>query len=133
MKPITKIIGFKDSKDIAIDMPTGYFLSWFCTTQARFNISVSLLDERKTYFSGSKASTDIEPPLAQGSGIMVGKNLRLKIGIPESLKIRMETNKNFIEVEGDEVARCYTWLIEDQDDDDFNDMHLCLIGWRKKG
>ena len=45
----------------------------------------------------------------------------------------METNKNFVEVEGVEVARCYTWLIEDQDDEDFNDMHLSLIGWKKKG
>lgn len=40
----------------------------------------------------------------------------------------MESNKNFVEVEGAEVARCYTWLIEDSNDEDFNDMHLSLIG-----
>lgn len=133
MEKKTEILEVKDSKEIAIDMPQGYFLSWFCTTQAMFKISVSLKDEKKTYFSGSKASTDIKPPLAQGAEILAGKDLRLTISIPQSVKIRMETNKNFVEVEGVEVARCYTWLIEDQDDDDYNDLHLSLIGWKKKG
>lgn len=123
----------ENSKEISIDMPQGYFLSWFCTTQAAFRITVTLKDEIQTYFSGSKASTDIKPPLAQGANVLAGKELKLKIDIPQSVKIRMESNKNFVEVEGVEVARCYTWLIEDSDDEDFNDMHLSLIGWKKKG
>ena len=122
-----------DSRDKVIDMPQGYLLSWFCTPQAAFRITVTLKDECTTYFSGSKASTDINPPLAQGSAVQLGKELRMLIDIPQSVKIRMESNKNFVEVDGKEVARCYTWLIEDQDDDDFNDMHLSLIGWKKKG
>lgn len=128
-----KYLEITDQRDIAIDMPQGYFLSWFCTTQAVFKITVSLYDECKTYFMNSKESTDINPPLAQGAETLIGKNLRVSIDIPQSVKIRMETNKNFVEVEGVEVARCYTWLIEDQDDEDFNDMHLSLIGWKKKG
>lgn len=128
-----KYLEITDQRDIAIDMPQGYFLSWFCTTQAAFKITVSLYDECKTYFMNSKESTDINPPLAQGAETLIGKNLRISIDIPQSVKIRMETNKNFVEVEGVEVARCYTWLIEDQDDEDFNDMHLSLIGWKKKG
>lgn len=128
-----KYLEITDQRDIAIDMPQGYFLSWFCTTQAAFKITVSLYDECKTYFKNSKESTDINPPLAQGAETLIGKNLRVSIDIPQSVKIRMETNKNFVEVEGVEVARCYTWLIEDQDDEDFNDMHLSLIGWKKKG
>lgn len=122
-----------DSREISIDMPQGYFLSWFATTQAEFRITATLKDECKTYFSESKASTNIDPPLAQGAGTMLGKKLKLLIDVPQSLKIRMETNKNFVEVDGMEIARCYTWLIEDQNDNDFNDLHLSLIGWRKKG
>lgn len=43
-------------------MPQGYFLSWFATTQAEFRITATLKDECKTYFSESKASTNIDPP-----------------------------------------------------------------------
>lgn len=133
MENKAKIFEFGSSKEIAIDMPQGYFLSWFCTTQAMFDIHVTLKDECQTYFSGHKASTDINPPLAQGAGMLRGKDLRLTIDIPRSAKIRMETNKNIIEIDGVEVARSYAWFIEDQDDDDFNDMHLSLIGWKHKG
>lgn len=122
-----------DQKDIAIDMPQGYFLSWFCTTQAGYRITATLRDENKTYFSNSKASTDIDPPLAIGADTFSGTKLRLIIDIPQSAKIKMETNKNFVEIEGVEVARCFTWLIEDSDDNDYNDLHLSLIGWTRRG
>lgn len=133
MEDKTKMFELGSTKEIAIDMPQGYFLSWFCTTQAMFDIHVTLKDECQTYFSGHKASTDIKPPLSMGAEVQRGKNLKLVIDIPCSVKIRMETNKNIIEIDGVEVARNYAWFIEDQDDDDFNDMHLSLIGWKHRG
>lgn len=121
------------SKAYDIDMPKGYYLSWICTTQAAFKITVTLADEKKTYFTGSKSSTSINPPLAIGSETMVGTKLKLTIDIPQSTKIKTETNKNFVEVEGSEVARCCTLLAEDSNDDDYNDVHLSIIGWKHKG
>ena len=83
--------------------PQGYFMSWFVTTQAAFAVTASLSDSSGTYFSGTKTSVNIEPPLAQGAANVGGTNLVLNINIPQSADILNSINSYNITYKGEEV------------------------------
>ena len=54
-------------KTILLDgIKKGQLISWFATTQAANTNTVKLYDNQKTYFENSKATVDMELPLAQG-------------------------------------------------------------------
>lgn len=114
--------------------PQGYYMSWFVTTQAAYKIQATLQDDRKTYFSGSKTSTKIEPPLAQGAGFLEGSQLRLTVDIPQSRRIDSSINTYVITSDtGNIVGFGYNISIEDQDDRDYNDVCISLVAWKNKG
>jgi hypothetical protein len=114
--------------------PQGYYMSWFVTTQAAFKVEASLQDSSETYFSNSKASTNIEPPLAQGANFIGGSQLCLTVNIPQSQKIDSSINTYVITSDtGTIVGYGYNISIEDQDDRDYNDVCISLVAWKNKG
>lgn len=113
----------------------GNFISWFATTQAANKIVVKLYDSSKVYFEASKQSTNINPPLNQGYATMEGNNLCLDIDVPAAQKLDIWISNNSIlsASVGDTVGQCFTICGEDQSDDDYNDIQVSVIGWKKKG
>lgn len=114
--------------------PTGYFMSWVVTTQAAFAVTVSLTDSSGTYFSASKQSTDINPPLASGSSTINGTGLTLTVSIPQSPGIQSSINAYSItRNDGAVVGYGYNISIEDGTDNDYNDVNISLVCWRSRG
>ena len=114
----------------------GTFLSWFATTQADFNTTMVLKDSKKTYFDKTRKDTNIEPPMAQGSGYYTGKDLEVTINVP---KAKDEDFKTFINTftlldpSGKEVGYSFTVCGEDYTDNDYNDFYLNVMAWKSKG
>ena len=114
--------------------PTGYYMSWFVTTQAAYLVNVKLLDTTTVYFQASKQSANIEPPLAQGAATIAGNNLQLIVDIPSSS--RMDNSLNAFDITNDNgvaVGYGYNIFIEDATDSDYNDVSIMLVAWKNKG
>lgn len=122
-------------KVFSIDsFPQNYFMSWFVTTQAAFNISVTLSDSSRVYFTGSKQSVNIEPPLSQGAALISGNSLKLTVDIPQSNTIINSINSyNITRQDGSIVGYGFNISIEDSTDMDFNDVSITLVAWKSKG
>ena len=111
----------------------GEYLSWFVTTQAANEVTVTLKDDSKTYFSGKKKSMDIAPPLAVGNDVYTGNNLRLEISIPESDDIKtLPTMSAIITNTGKIVGHNFICCGEDWNDADYNDFYINIVGWKSK-
>lgn len=114
--------------------PQGYYMSWFVTTQAAFAITVTLSDSSGTYFSQTKQSIDISPPLALGASTINGNSLQLIVSIPESTSILNSINSsNITRADGSTVGYGFNISIEDGTDMDFNDVNISLVAWVTKG
>ena len=83
-------------REFNVPIPKGYFMSWFVTTQAAFKITVTLKDSSKEYFSESKQSTNIDPPLACSYSTVFGDNLKITVNIPQSSQILGGSHSNDI-------------------------------------
>lgn len=117
-----------------ISFPKGYFMFWTATTQAAFNITVTLFDDTAKYFQNSKQGTNIDPPLALGSSFINGNNLKVKIDIPSSANIlTVIASNNLTTPDGKVIGYSYTIYAEDYNDMDYNDVCINLIAWAKKG
>lgn len=114
--------------------PKGYFMSWFVTTQAANAITVTLADSSGTYFSQTKQSMNVNPPLAQGASTINGNSLVLTINIPQSAGILNSINSYVItRADGSGVGFGFNISIEDSTDNDFNDASISLVAWATKG
>lgn len=111
----------------------GEYLSWFVTTQAAYMVTVTLRDDSNIYFSDSKGTMDIAPPLAVGNGVYTGNNLRLEISIPESDDIKtLPTMSAIITNTGQIVGHNFICCGEDWNDADYNDFYINIVGWKSK-
>ena len=114
--------------------PIGYYMSWFVTTQAMYLVNVKLFDSSQVYFSASKQSINIEPPLAQNAAVITGNNLQLVIEIDNANSIDNSLNTFTItNASGDIVGYGYNIFVEDAFDSDYNDICVVLIAWKSKG
>lgn len=115
------------------EFETGEYLSWFVTSQAANKATITLRDDKTQYFSESKDTTNIEPPLAVGSNRYVGKNLVLEISIPQSDEIRpLPAMHTIISDTGKVLGHSFTCCGEDWSDNDYNDFYINLVGWKSK-
>jgi hypothetical protein len=125
------------SKTIKLsNIEAGEYLSWFATTQAAFQIHLKLFDNGHVYFDRARRSTEIEPPLTQGSAQYAGSDLQLFIDIPEASPEDLSTFLNtftLLTPTGEVVGHSFTCCGEDQHDHDYNDFSLTVMGWKKKG
>lgn len=122
------------TKTISILMPKGYFISWFVTTQAGHRVTVTLSDDKKTYFSKTKQNTNIDPPLDLGYATVEGNDLKVRIDVEHSTQLKERIYSNNINKGNGEVAgMAFTLCMEDYTDDDYNDIVINIIGWVTKG
>jgi hypothetical protein len=122
------------SKEFAIPFPKGYYMSWFITTQAANKITATLIDDAKTYFSGSRQNTLINPPLAINADFVAADHLRVSIDSDGASQLKDRQNVSIITNDkGNEVGRIYNLCIEDWVDEDYNDVSVSLIAWKSKG
>lgn len=111
----------------------GEYLSWFVTTQAAYEVTITLKDDSKTYFTGKKKSMNIAPPLAIGNDVYTGNNLRLEISIPESDDIKtLPTMSAIISDTGKICGHNFICCGEDWNDADYNDFYINIVGWKSK-
>ena len=111
----------------------GEYLSWFVTTQAANEVTITLRDDSKIYFSDKKQSVDIAPPLAVGNDVYTGNNLRLEISIPESDDIKaLPTMSAVITNTGKVCGHNFICCGEDWTDEDYNDFYINIVGWKSK-
>jgi hypothetical protein len=121
-------------KSWKVNINQGYFISWFVTTQAANLVTVTLKDEYTAYFSESKQSTAIAPPLATGCAFVDGRELIVTVDVPESLRLLGDPHSNDILTDkGIIVGKEFTLFLEDQQDMDCNDVSINIIGWASKG
>lgn len=121
-------------KSWKVNIEQGYFISWFVTTQAANRVTVTLSDEDKIYFSESKQSTSIDPPLALGSAFVGGSELLIIVDVPNSSQLIGTPHSNDILTdEGVVVGKEFNLSLEDQRDKDYNDVAVSIIGWKHKG
>jgi hypothetical protein len=121
-------------REFNVAIPKGYFMSWFVTTQAAFRITVTLKDDKKTYFSNTKQSTDIDPPLAYGYDYISGENLKIIVDIPQSKQILGSPHSNDITTDnGIVVGKEFNLCLEDSTDNDYNDVAISIVAWKNKG
>lgn len=121
-------------REFNVPIPKGYFMSWFVTTQSSAKITVTLKDDSKTYFTESKQSADIDPPLAIGYSTICGDNLKLIVDIPQSSQIIGGPHSNDITTDnGTVVGKEFNLCLEDFIDKDYNDVAISIIAWKSKG
>ena len=111
----------------------GQFISWLVTTQAGNCFTVTLYDDEKVYFRGSKMVREFDPPLAQGSAIMEGNKLQLEIRVTNSDKLDTWFNHQKIQSvsTGESHGDHFVLAAEDQPgvDEDYNDLFISITGW----
>lgn len=111
----------------------GEYLAWFVTTQAAYDVTITLKDDSKIYFEDNKATMNIAPPLAIGNEQYTGDNLRLEISIPESDDIKtLPTMTAIITNTGKIVGHNFICCGEDWNDADYNDFYINIVGWKSK-
>lgn len=117
------------------NIPQGWYMSWSMTTQAAFNVCVTLKDSSTTYVDNEcRQSTTILPPLAQGFQQVVGTGLTLEVDVAESSSIKVVNQPYAVpDNAGNVVGQGYTILMEDGTDDDFNDLFVSVIAWKSEG
>ena len=121
-------------RSVKVQFPKNYYMSWFVTTQTAAHVRVKLADSKKTYFSKSRQSTKIDPPLAIGADFVSGDNLTVTITIDNAQHILGTPHLNDILTdEGISVGKEFTMCIEDWTDKDYNDVAISIIGWKGVG
>lgn len=120
-------------KTILLDgVKKGQFISQYITTQAANTISVKLYDNQKVYVDKSKASVNIEPPLAQGSAFVQGDGLSIDIASSGDYELRLRHTMSDISSDsGKCVGKSFALAGEDYIDNDFNDVCVSISAWNK--
>lgn len=108
-------------------------MSWFITTQTSLKITVTLKDEKKEYFSGTKQSADINPPLATGYGFIEGNHLEMTIESNGTHLLGTPHSNDILTDAGIIVGKEFNLCIEDWKDTDYNDVSVSIVAWKHKG
>lgn len=95
---------------------------------------MTLKDSKTKYFSESKQSVNIDPPLACKYSLVQGDNLKITVDIPQSDNILGAPHSNDITTEdGTVVGKEFNLCLEDSSDKDYNDVAISIIAWKCKG
>lgn len=120
-------------KTILLDgVKKGQLISWFATTQAANTNTVKLYDSQKLYFENSKATVNMEPPLAQGYAVVMGDNLSIDVTTSGNLELRINHSMLDLTTDtGKSIGKTFSLVAEDSVDNDFNDICLTISAWNK--
>jgi hypothetical protein len=117
-----------------VNIPNGWFMSWFVTTQAGNKVTVKLADSKTTYFEKSKQSTNIDPPLDIGYGFVEGSDIKLTVTVPAATALKGEPHANdILTTNGIIIGKEFTMCLEDWIDNDYNDIAISITAWKTRG
>lgn len=121
------------NKPIPLAIPKDYFVIVSMSTQAAFQITVKITDIDNIYFNESRKSTSALPIISNTFYTKSG-NAELIISVSESerLDVRMDT----MDITNDSdiiICKTLTFVAEDSDDYDYNDLLLTITCWRSEG
>lgn len=115
-------------------IPKGSWMVWFITSQAGYTQNFRLYDEAREYQTGSRTSMDmLNPTPYMGYQQVAGNNLRLDVDVPSSTELKVSSSetpliaKDFGYITG--YSAVYTF--EDSIDDDFNDLVVSIVTFKK--
>ena len=114
----------------------GYFLAWNVTTQCWNKVEVTLKVGNTEYLHASKTnrSTGLQVITQSSRDHNSGETPILTINVPESAQLKQSTTSGAItDLRARKVGYVYDFCIEDQDDEDYNDVYINIVGWAKKG
>lgn len=121
-------------KEFNVNIPKGYFISWFITTQAANNVTVTIKDNKNEYLLNSKKGTDIKPELGVGAAMLEGDGLKVIVRVDNAKHLIGSPHSNDITTDnGTVVGKEFTLCLEDYIDEDYNDVAISIIGWKSKG
>lgn len=120
------------------EIKNGYFMCWSVCTQCWNACSVKLTDENgKEYFSYAKPferSGELKF-LGQGYATCGGNQLKLTVTCDTDIdEIKQSINSyNITDSNAATIGHGYNFCIEDSTDEDYNDVYIDLVAWKKKG
>lgn len=121
------------SKSIPLEIPENYFVIVSMTTQAAFQITVSITDSDNTYFNESRQSTEAIPIISK-SFYTKSDMAELVIDVPQSVRLDVRMDTMDIKSDSEElINKTISLVTEDSYDYDYNDLLLTISAWKSKG
>lgn len=121
------------SKSIPLEIPENYFVIVSMTTQATFQITVSITDSDNTYFNESRQSTEAIPIISK-SFYTKSDMAELVIDVPQSVRLDVRMDTMDIKSDSEElINKTISLVTEDSFDYDYNDLLLTISAWKSKG
>ena len=118
---------------IPLKIPEGYYVLWEFTTQAGYEYVMILKDRTsgKVYCEERRKSVSIDP-IRSGQFRTESADTVLAIRVTESGGVDFRCADLTIE-KNEIITKSYTFVAEDWNDDDYNDMLLHITAWRTLG
>jgi len=114
----------------------GNFMCCNVCTQCYNTGTVTVKDDRKTYFVAKKTttSTALQHLLSAGADYEGGNNLRVEFQVDTHAALDVAAFSNAIlDKKGEVVGHVYSFCLEDSFDADYNDFYVNIVAWDKKG
>ena len=112
----------------------GWYMSWSISTQAANNICVTLQDSMTSYVNNVCRQSQTFGILSEGFQQVNGTDMSLTVDIDSSDNIFVVNHPIVVpNLNGIAVAQGYAFAFEDEDDQDFNDLYVSIMAWRKSG
>ncbi len=118
------------------EVETGNNVGWYVASQAMFTGTIKLVDEKGTVLAKAEKydRCQLYTVLGNGNFDFYGKSLHVEIEINESSEIRQSIASNSItDSNANKVGQIYSFCIEDQGDEDYNDFYINISAWSRKG
>ena len=118
------------------EVETGNNVGWYVASQAMFTGTIKLVDEKGTVLAKADKHyrCQLNTVLGNGNFDFYGKSLHVEIEINESSEIRQSIASNSItDSNANKVGQIYSFCIEDQGDEDYNDFYINISAWSRKG
>lgn len=119
------------------EFQNGDFMLWSVCSQAYNKFTVVIKDDKKTYANIKKTdtSTSLKKLSQDSSEYKGGSNLRVEVTF-DNKKVEVKESilsGGITDSVSNTVGYVYTYCIEDGTDDDYNDVYINIVAWRKKG
>lgn len=118
------------------EVETGNNIGWYVASQAMFTGIIKFIDEKGTVLAKAEKTSKSQSYKVLGNGNFDfnGKSLHIEIEIYESNEIRQSISSNSItDSNANKVGQIYSFCIEDQGDEDYNDFYINVSAWSRKG
>ncbi|MDX1996770.1 MAG: hypothetical protein SF066_03540 [Thermoanaerobaculia bacterium] len=116
------------------NIPKNSWMSWSIASQAAFNICVTLQDSSKVYVNNQCRASTSFGYISQGYAQVAGTGMNMVISISSSDNIQTVLIPYSVpNPSGLNVGQGYNLLLEDSNDQDFNDLFVSIIAWQANG